>query len=177
MGIRRGAGFVEGAMRRSLPLVAAALAAVAAVPAIEASPQASEGAGTFIVRIVREELQGRWSRQWTELHPGHQRLITRREYVACSKALSVPVATGREVFRIVSVADEPIHVRGVPQRTAKVVTLRLRQSDEPAAQSATYRLHAVRVHGRWRWILAGRFLDAVAHGRCLDGSPLSGTGA
>ena len=65
----------------------------------------------------------------------------------------------------------------MPQRTAKVVTLRLRQSNEPAAQSATYRLHAVRVHGRWRWILAGRFLAAVAHGRCLDGSPLSGTGA
>ena len=33
-------------------------------------------------------------------------------------------------------------------------------------------LHAVDVDGRWAWILGGRFLSAVSHHRCLDGSPL-----
>jgi hypothetical protein len=33
-------------------------------------------------------------------------------------------------------------------------------------------MHAVNVDGRWTWILGGRFLSQVEHGRCLDGTPL-----
>lgn len=130
-----------------------------------------EGVGTFMTRILREEINGQWSKQWSELHPGHQKLITRAQYVACSRTIGTNVATGNEVFHVLAVQDDPIDVQGVPQRTSKLVTISFKV---PGVTALTYRLHAVDVSGRWAWILGDRFLAAVDKGRCLDGSPLRG---
>jgi len=162
--------------RRALTRGAAALAAGVLLAAVAAgcgsgAAAPKEGVGTFMTRILREEIQGQWARQWSELHPGHQRLITRAQYVACSREMQTDIATGAEVFHVLDVQDDPIHIQGVPQRTSKLVTITFRQRNK-AGSGLTYRLHAVDVGGRWTWILGGRFLTAVAHGRCLDGSPL-----
>jgi hypothetical protein len=132
-----------------------------------------ENVGVFMTRILREEIGGQWARQWGELHPGHQRLITRLQYVACSRALETNIATGREVFKVLDVRDQPIDVRGVSQRTSKLVTISFHAGG--GANALTYQLHAVALQGRWAWILGQRFLSAIAHGRCLDGSPLAAT--
>jgi hypothetical protein len=160
-------------MRRVVALggLAVALAAVAAGCGGTATP--SESAGAFMTRILQEEIAGRWAAQWGELHPGHQKLITRAQYVLCSEAMGTNVETGNETFTVRGVRDQAIHVRGVPERTAKLVTIQLRQ---PGNGSATYHLHAVLDHGRWTWILGQSFLAALAKGRCLDGSPLSPRG-
>ena len=130
----------------------------------------SENAGVFITRILSEELHGQWGRQWAELHPAHQKLITRSQYVTCSRSIGTNIATGKEIFHVLAVDDQAIHVRDVPQRTAKVVTIQVRQPG--GANPLTYRLHAVAVGGRWAWILGDRFLAEVARGRCLDGTRL-----
>jgi hypothetical protein len=155
-------------MRRALLL--AALALVAACGASQAAAT-SESPGTFMTRILKEELNGQWAKQWSELHPGHQRLISRAQYVQCSRSLATNIATGGETYRVLAVKDEPIHVFGVPQRDAKVVTI----SFHTPGNSTTpkYALHAVLVGGRWTWILGGRFLSAVQHGRCMSGEPLA----
>jgi hypothetical protein len=134
-----------------------------------AAPQESPGA--FITRILQEEISGRWAAQWGELHPGHQRLITRAQYVTCSEAIGTNVGNGKETFDVRAVRDQAIHVPGVPERTAKLVTIRLRRPD--GVDPVTYHLHAVLDGGRWTWILGASFLDALKQGRCLDGSPLS----
>jgi hypothetical protein len=134
-----------------------------------ASAAAHESAGTFMTRILREELNGQWSRQWSELHPGHQKLITRAQYVACSRQLATNIGTGRETYRVLAVADEAIHIFGVPQRTAKIVTISFHTPGN--STTPTYRMHAVAVGDRWTWVLGGRFLRAVQHGQCMDGSP------
>ena len=139
---------------------------------LHATPS-GESAAVFITRILREEINGQWSRQWSELHPGHQKLITRGEYVACSKSMGTNFATGREIFHVLDVSDEAIDVRGIPQRSSKLVTISFHQPGK--ANGLTYRLHAVRNAGRWTWILGGRFLTAVEHGLCLDGKPLRST--
>jgi hypothetical protein len=159
---------------RGVPYALAGAALVAVVASgcgSSGSSGSGETPGAFITRILQEELSGRWAAQWGELHPGHQRLITRAQYVTCSETLATNVATGRETFDVRSVRDQAIHVRGVPERTAKLVTIRLARSG--GSDGVTYRLHAVREGGRWTWILGRSFLDAVAHGRCLDGSPLT----
>ncbi len=130
----------------------------------------TESAGVFMTRILREEINGQWAQQWSELHPGHQRLITRAQYVACSREMGMNIATGAEIFRVLDVENDPIDVQGVPQRTSKLITISFHQRGK--ASALTYRLHAVAVDGRWAWILGGRFLSAVSHHRCLDGSPL-----
>jgi hypothetical protein len=163
---------------------ACAIGAVAALVAVTAAgcggasrspvpPPKTTGVGLFMTQILREEINGQWSTQWRALHPGHQRLISQAQYVACSKRMGTNFATGGEVFRVLDVRDEAIHVRGVPEKTSKVVTITFR---EPGNKKAlTYRLHAVRVGAGWRWILGDRFLNALERGRCLDGSLLPAT--
>ena len=160
-------------MRRSVTLLglAALLAALAAGCGGGGGSAPSEGAGAFITRILREEIKGQWGRQWGELHPAHQRLITRAQYVACSREMGTNIATGHEVFRVLDIQDDPIHIQGVSQRKSELVTISFHQQGKKTG-GLTYRLHAVAVGDRWTWILGGRFLTAVAHGRCLDGSPL-----
>ncbi len=133
----------------------------------------SESPGVFITRILSEEINGQWSRQWTELHPGHQKLITQSQYVTCSRSIGTNIATGKEIFHVLAVDDQAIHVRGVPERTSKFVTINVRQKG--TSPGLTYRLHAVAVGDRWTWILGNRFLGQLAHGRCLDGTRLSTT--
>jgi hypothetical protein len=145
------------------------IAAVAALLAVPAAGAGNEGAGVFMTRILKEEIHGQWGLQWGELHPGHQRLITKAQYVACSREMKTNFATGQEIFRVLDVRTEPLVVRGVPQRTSQRVTINFH---EPGKTGLTYQLHAVRVGDRWTWILGGRFLTQLARGRCLDGSPL-----
>lgn len=156
-------------MRRAVALVA--LLVVAAGCGSTGASTPKEGVGIFMTRILREEINGQWSKQWAELHPGHQKLITRAQYVACSKQIGTDIARGKEAFRVLRVQDEQIHVQGVPQTSSKLVTISF---SEPGVASLTYRLHAVAVSGRWAWILGDRFLVALTKGRCLDGSPLKG---
>jgi hypothetical protein len=155
-------------MRRAATLIVLVCIVAGCGAAAVSSP--SESPGVFITRILREEINGQWGRQWGELHPAHQRLITRAQYVACSREMATNIATGREVFHVLDVRNETIHVQGVPQRSSKLVTISFHARG--SANALTYRLHAVDVNGRWAWILGPAFIKAVDHGRCLNGSPL-----
>jgi hypothetical protein len=162
-------------MRRAVLLAVAVAAAIslAGCGGAGSTPTAKAAtggtAGAFMTRILREEITGQWALQWRSLHPGHQALISRAQYVACSQRMGTDFGTGDEVFRVVDIRDDPIKVRGVPQHTSKLVTITFHH---PGKQGLTYHMHAVRVGTQWKWILGGPFLQKVAHGRCLDGSPL-----
>lgn len=151
-----------------------AMAAVVVAAGCGGQSPPREQVGTFVTRILREEINGQWGLQWTELHPGHQRLITRAAYVSCSRHMNTDIATGGEIFRVKDVRDAPIHVDGVKERTSKLVTITFRQNGS-TGPPLTYFVHAIAVHGRWRWILGDKFLAAIARGRCLDGSSLQST--
>jgi hypothetical protein len=159
---------LNGRGLRSFALLAAAAACGVSLAGCGG---ASESAGTFVTRILREEIQGEWAAQWTELHPGQQRLISKAQYVRCSERLGTNVGTGHETYSIQSVHSQKIDVEGVPERTAKLVTIRVKGG----GIASTFHLHAVLHDGHWRWILAPEFLAAISHGRCLDGSRLSGS--
>jgi hypothetical protein len=127
--------------------------------------------GVFMTRVLRDEIHGQWAQQWTLLNPAHQKLITQAEYVQCSRRMGTDIGTAKETFHVLAVQDDPIHVQGVSQRTAKLVTISFKS---PGEQALTYRLHAVADGSRWTWILGGKFLSEIDHGKCLDGTPLSG---
>jgi hypothetical protein len=150
--------------------LAALLGGAACAAALAGCGGSGESAGAFMTRILQDEINGRWAAQWGELHPGHRKLITRAQYVICSEAMATNIGTGKEKLTVSSVRDQPIHVRGVPEQTAKLVTIRL--AGLAGQTPVVYHLHAVRDGGRWTWILGPAFLDALAHGQCLDGLPL-----
>jgi hypothetical protein len=131
-----------------------------------------EQPGVFVERVLREEINGQWGRQWSELHSSHKQLITRAQYVACSQGMGTNIGKGKEIFRVVDVRDEAIHVQDVPERNSKVVTMTL--SVPGTSAPLTYRVHAVDDGGHWAWILGARFLTQINRDRCLDGSPLPG---
>ena len=163
-------------MRAAFALAGIVLVVAGCGAATAASPPrstAAGGPGVLMTRILREEIHGQWALQWKALHPAHQKLISEAQYVACSERMGTDFATGDEVFRVLDVRNEPIQVKGVPERVSKLVTITFHH---PGKQKGlTYRMHAVNVNGRWAWILGEKFLSAVAHGRCLDGSPLRAT--
>jgi hypothetical protein len=130
-----------------------------------------EEPGAFVQRILSEEINGQWGKQWGELHSAHKLLITRAQYVACSSGMGTNISKGKEVFHVDDVRDEAIKVQDVPERTSKVVTMTLRVSGKAPL---TYRIHAVDDGGHWAWILGNRFLAQINRDRCLDGSPLPG---
>jgi hypothetical protein len=136
-----------------------------------ATAKPREQPGAFVTRILREEVNGQWGKQWGELHSAHKQLITRAQYVACSQGMGTNISKGKEVFRVVDVRNEPIHVQDVPERNSKVVTMTMRVSGNAPL---TYRVHAVDDGGHWAWILGDRFLAQINRDRCLDGSPLPG---
>jgi hypothetical protein len=162
-------------MRRAVLLVAvlAVLAGCGGSSTPKPTLGKANGPGVFMTRILREEISGQWSAQWRDLHPGHKKLISRSEYVACSQRMGTDFATGDEVFKVLDVRTDPIKVRGVPQRISSLVTITFHRPGK--AQGLTYHMHAVNVGGHWKWILGKPFLSALARGRCLDGSPLQTT--
>ena len=130
-----------------------------------------EPPGHFVTRILREEISGHWAAQWSDLHPGQQKLISRDQYVLCSERIGTNVGIRRERFAVHRVRDVPIHETGVPEQTSKLVTI----SVAGPALTTTFHVHAVLDRGRWRWVLGPDLLRSVTHGRCLDGSVLSGS--
>lgn len=158
-------------MRRTLAL---ALLAVLAAGCGGASATPKEPVGVFMTSVLREEIDGKWAQQWTQLNPAHQKLITKAEYVACSRRMGTNIGTGKETFHVLAVQNDPIDVQGVSQRTAKLVTISFKPPD---AGPLTYRLHAVADAGRWTWILGNKFLAEIDRGKCLDGTPLAGAAA
>ena len=152
-------------LARRLGAVAAVVALVAAVAGCGGG---RESAGSFVTRILREEISGQWAAQWTELHPVQQKLITQDEYVLCSQRINTDIATGKEKIVVHKERDVPFSESGVPEHRAKLVTI----SVAGKAITATFRFHAILHGGRWAWVLGPAFLQAVKQGQCLDGSPL-----
>src|SRR3954466_15944858 len=101
-------------------VVAGCGAATAASPPRTSSVRSP---GVFMTRILREEIHGQWDLQWKALHPAHQKLISEAQYVACSQRMGTDFATGDEIFRVLDVGNEPIQVKGVPERSSKLVTI------------------------------------------------------
>jgi hypothetical protein len=93
--------------------------------------------------------------------------------VLCSDRLGTAVGVTHERFTVLQVQNAPIHERGVPERTSKLVTI----SVKGPGVTATFHIHAVLDTGRWRWVLGPALLQAVEHGECLDGSVLSNSGS
>ena len=148
---------------------AAAFAALAAlVAAVAGCGGGRESAGTFVTRILREEISGEYAAQWTELHPAQQQLITQDQYVLCSERINTNVATGKERYAVHNQREVAFSEPGVPEHRAELVTI----SVAGKAIKATFKFHAILHGGHWRWVLGPSFLAAVKQGECLDGSKL-----
>lgn len=118
----------------------------------------------MIARHFRNELEGRLGEAWDDLYPGHRALISRERFEACFR----PSTNGAIVtaITVTAVADEPIDVPEVAEKTSKAVTWIIDTSRGSAIDSDSGTSHAVEVDGRWYWILSESAVKRVEAGRC-----------
>jgi hypothetical protein len=129
---------------------------------------AKETADAFVKRHLEYEVKGEWGRDWDVLHPLHQGIITRPQYVYCKEGeLNYK---GTETVRVVETFDNPIDVPGIPSGRIMGASVEIYTAGKTDGISFTD--HAVKLRGGWRWILDGREADQYARGECLDGTKL-----
>jgi hypothetical protein len=150
-------------------LVLAATIAATSARAAEVPQATLDSAGAFAAQILQLEVTGQWERQYALLNPGHRQLITKGQYVACSRPLGTAIGPQRFVVRESKLVT--IRVPHVAARIAALVTVEMHRPE--SKQVATFHVHVVPADGRWTWILGKSFLQALAAGRCLYGAPLS----
>jgi hypothetical protein len=112
-------------------------------------------AGAAVKSVIEREYVGDYRSVWEELHPRHQRFVTREEYEDCRRGIDVE-GTLQSVL-ILGVRDQPLTIFGLPPRTQSKA-VRVRVTTDEGAYSATY--HVVVVDGTWRWVLS----DGAARG-------------
>ena len=116
----------------------------------------SDSASTFIKRVTVEFSRGQAGKLWDELVPAEQALVPRSLYVSCAQ-------NGFRLrhFNVLEHYDEPVVVLSHRLR-ATAVSVQVTSDD--GVTTAT--MHAVKVGGRWRWILSRNQLAALRAGRC-----------
>jgi hypothetical protein len=120
-------------------------------PAVAGRP--SQDPAAFLSRVVAQIVRNDYAHAWSTLHPAHQRVAPRSEYVDC-EMLTPFTATLRSV-EVLSVKNVRLRISGLARRVSTAaVRLRLRTVEAGTGVSVGIAtLHAIRVNGRWRWVL------------------------
>ncbi|HYZ20363.1 MAG TPA: hypothetical protein VE615_12510 [Gaiellaceae bacterium] len=122
---------------------------------------AASGPGAAAVRKYENLYAGHFERAWNELHPAHQRIVSRARFARCARAA---IAVGDlESIEVLDVFDDDIRIAGIPERRAKAVRVRVSSFQ---GESFTAEDHEVKVGDDWRWVLNTPAVEAYRQGRC-----------
>ena len=142
-------------------LIAVALASLAAGCALTENSTEDEQAGAAVKQVIEDEYVGDYGTAWDNLHPRHQRLVTREEYEDCRRGIDVSGTI--ESVLILDVDSAPLTVYGLRPRTpSKAVKVRV--TTDESEYTSTY--HVVRVGNGWRWVLTDHAARGFARGPC-----------
>ena len=145
-------------MRISPVLTAGVSAAIAAGMLLAGcGGSGSERAAGFAKRITTEFSRGQAQRLWVDLLPAQQRIATKARFLACQGNQGFSL----QRIKVLETYDEPVEIeRKADDATA--VTLQVSSTD--GLTTAT--MHAIKLDGRWRWILSPAQIDAYKSGKC-----------
>ena len=144
----------------------------AAAPTRTPVVRATDGeAVSFVRHVVRLIAENRYDEAWPLLHPAHRGAVGRDEFVRCERLSPVP---GLVVsVRVGAADDEPVEIEGGMRTPSRAVPVVVTLLDVATGERTVVRdtVHAVRVGGRWAWVLP---LERLAHyqaGTCPDSPP------
>lgn len=153
-------------------VVLAAGGVVGAAPRTAAARSAEpDTAVPFVRTVVRLIAENRYDAAWPLLHPSHRLAATRSEYVACERQSPIPgrvvsVRAGAEFDGVVALAPGVrVESRAVPIR---LVLLDLATLERTVVRDT---VNAVRVDGRWTWVLPPERIARYRAGVCPDAPP------
>lgn len=110
-----------------------------------------------ILRLFDQLDKGQWGRQWEDLHPAHQAVVSRDSFIACASEVQIDL----DSVEVLEVYDEPVSVEGA-SLPSKAVTVRLEAG--PSSDEQTF--HLLDVEGEWRWVMSDDALTAYRAGEC-----------
>jgi hypothetical protein len=132
----------------------------------------AEGVGLFMTSLIREKATGQYQLAWKSLHPFHQRIAPRVEYVHCENQTAFPGTLLK--VSVVHVKDEPVLIAGESHTVdSKAVTIRVsvRSPGLPRPVVVVDTYHAVPVGGHWTWILTRNNFAEYKSGHCPGSAP------
>jgi len=107
--------------------------------------------------------KGQWGREWDELHPQHQAIVSRSDFVNCNADNNLDIDV-----EIVDTYEETIDVPelGVTDTTAVTVDITGNIGFFGLPDESTDTFHEINVDGEWRWVLSQDNLDSYSAGDC-----------
>jgi hypothetical protein len=140
-----------------------AFVAVLALPACggDVDP-ARTPAGMAQVRLLEDLYNGRFGQAYEDLHPSHQKLVSRSLFIRCARR-TIPVGQ-LDSIEILDVFDEEAKGLVLGGEPTKAVRIRLTFKDGQTIDPFVN--HEVKVGDRWRWLLNQKAIDAYQRGRC-----------
>ncbi|MFI5054376.1 MAG: hypothetical protein ACHQDE_08440 [Acidimicrobiia bacterium] len=116
-----------------------------------------QSAGDFIRQVTTQFSLGQTGPLWDTLHPADQAIVSRTRYMACHTSSGFEL----QKFKVLQTYADTVDVAGkVTHSTA--VSVRVTADD--GVTTAT--MHAVKLNGKWRWILSPADYTAYKQGKC-----------
>ena len=150
------------APRYVTPLIAAALLALIASGCGNGGGGGGGGNNTgkaadFIRTVTTQFSRGQSGRLWDTLVPADQAVVSRARYMACQSNEGFQI----QKFKVLETYADPIDVNGT---TTPATAVSVQVTSDDGLTTAT--MHAVRVAGKWRWILPAGDYAAYKKGTC-----------
>lgn len=121
------------------------------------SDDSGESAGDAVLRQFGYLRAGQFDREWEELHPAHQAIVSKEAWLSC-------VGGGSFDFDAIIVKDTYAETLDIPEIGEVETTAVVVQFD--GARTGTDTLHEISTDEGWRWTMAKDGLDAYADGAC-----------
>ena len=118
--------------------------------------------GEAMLQIDEYALDDQWARLWEHLHPAHQEIAARNDFISCGDTAAAPLISAR----VIEVFDETLDVARIGETETKAVTVErsMGRGDDEITQRETS--HLIDVDGAWRWMLNNDSIDSFAAGDC-----------
>jgi hypothetical protein len=145
--------------------VALAAASASGAPRLAAGGAQASSAGTFMRTVLALRASRQYAKLWGKLHPAQQVFVSRREFIDCEKRKdeALGVALKLVAFKVLGTVREKVRIPGT-QQTVQSTDVRYRytmRSVDETIGPITDSSHAVRVNGRWTWLVTAK--DAIAY--------------
>jgi hypothetical protein len=119
--------------------------------------QSAQSASDFIRQVTTQFSRGQSGRLWDNLYPADQAIVSRARYTACQSNSGFDLRK----FKILETYADPVDIEG-KAKPATAVSVQVTSDD--GVTTAT--MHAVKLKGRWSWILSPADYAAYKKGKC-----------
>lgn len=116
-----------------------------------------QSAGDFIRQVTTQFSLGQTGPLWDTLHPADQAIVSRTRYMACHTSSGFEI----QKFKVLQTYADTVDVAG---KATPSTAVSVRVTADDGVITAT--MHAVKLNGKWRWILSPADYTAYKQGKC-----------